>query len=273
MSSPIEQGRDERHWHTPRVARGQTGAHESQIPQSAALADAERGLTVLLAVLGRLRAWESFESDGSGLLRDLVVPLGLDAGVLWLPQKDALVARVIWTVPSIEHAALADALRPVRFPRGVGLPGCAWLRRELIHEGMSIADDASRQQHAHPCGLHAALALPALAAGEVLGVLELYSTSPVELSERVRQVLTVLGTEVGCFFARRRGELELSPLSARELEVLTLTTLGLANREVGERLAISHATVKTHLEHIYRKFGVSDRAAAVAYALRAGFIA
>ena len=272
MSSPTEQRSAERHSHCPSVTPVPTGAHEPQIPQSAAFADAEPGLSILLAVLGRLRAWDSFERDSGSLLRDLAVALGLDAAALWLPQKDELIARAIWTTPGIEHAALESALRRVRFPRGEGLPGCAWLRRELVDEATSIAGDASREQDSYPGGLHAAFALPALAGGDVLAVLELYSTSPVELSARLRQVLNALGHELGCFFARRRGELELSPLSARELEVLTLTALGLTNREIGERLAISHATVKTHLEHVYRKFRVPDRASAVAYALRAGFI-
>ena len=50
--------------------------------------------------------------------------------------------------------------------------------------------------------------------------------------------------------------------SERELEVLTLVVRGLANRAIGRRLAISEATVKTHLVHVFSKLGVTDRTAA-----------
>jgi DNA-binding NarL/FixJ family response regulator len=57
-------------------------------------------------------------------------------------------------------------------------------------------------------------------------------------------------------------------LTPREAELLSLLTEGLSNRELGQRLFISEATVKTHLAHIYSKLGVETRAAAIATAIR-----
>lgn len=57
-------------------------------------------------------------------------------------------------------------------------------------------------------------------------------------------------------------------LTPREAELLSLLTEGLGNRELGRRLFISEATVKTHLAHIYAKLGVDSRAAAIATAIR-----
>lgn len=57
-------------------------------------------------------------------------------------------------------------------------------------------------------------------------------------------------------------------LTPREAELLSLLTQGLSNRELGQRLFISQATVKTHLAHIYAKLGVDTRAAAIATAIR-----
>ena len=57
-------------------------------------------------------------------------------------------------------------------------------------------------------------------------------------------------------------------LTPREAELLSLLTEGLSNRELGRRLFISEATVKTHLAHIYTKLGVDSRAAAIATAIR-----
>jgi DNA-binding CsgD family transcriptional regulator len=272
VSSPTEHGTDERHSHGLRATPSPIGLYEPLEHQSAAAADAEVGLAAVLAVLGRLRAWESFERDGRVLLGDLAAALGLQAGTLWLAQKGALVARAIWTAPGVDGTALERALCPLRLAPGVGLAGCAWRCRALVDEAMSVAGDAFRPRYYLPADLHAAFALPALAAGHVLAVFELYSTSRVELGGSVRLALSALGQELGRFFARRRGELGLSVLTARELEVLNLITLGLNNDEIAERLAIGHATVKTHLEHVYSKLGVPNRASAVTYALRAGFI-
>jgi DNA-binding NarL/FixJ family response regulator len=61
-------------------------------------------------------------------------------------------------------------------------------------------------------------------------------------------------------------------LTSHEVEVLRLVAEGATNREVGARLYISPDTVKTHLEVIYRKLEVSDRAHAVAVAMRKGLL-
>jgi DNA-binding NarL/FixJ family response regulator len=59
-------------------------------------------------------------------------------------------------------------------------------------------------------------------------------------------------------------------LTQRESEVLSLLVAGLSNRAVAMKLVVSEETVKTHSRGIYRKLGVSDRAGAVAVALREG---
>ena len=59
-----------------------------------------------------------------------------------------------------------------------------------------------------------------------------------------------------------------NPPSARELQVLELVGEGKSNKEIAVALAISDETVKTHLRHLFEKLGVSDRAQAVAIALR-----
>jgi PAS domain S-box-containing protein len=61
-------------------------------------------------------------------------------------------------------------------------------------------------------------------------------------------------------------------LTVRELEIVALAADGHSNQEIAERLVLSAATVKTHLQNTYRKLEVPDRAAAVALALRAGLI-
>jgi DNA-binding NarL/FixJ family response regulator len=61
-----------------------------------------------------------------------------------------------------------------------------------------------------------------------------------------------------------------APLTERETEVLRLMADSLPNRAIARRLFVTEATVKTHVNNIFGKLGVGDRAAAVAWAFRSG---
>lgn len=61
-------------------------------------------------------------------------------------------------------------------------------------------------------------------------------------------------------------------LTLRETEVLELVAIGRSNREIGQRLFLSEATVKSHLVHIFTKLDVSSRTSAVATARARGII-
>jgi len=86
---------------------------------------------------------------------------------------------------------------------------------------------------------------------------------------------TVLAPEVQAGIAReirlRSGD-ERPVLTAREREILGMTADGYSAPEIAERLTLSPTTVRTHLQHLYDKLGVSDRAAAVAEAMRRGLL-
>jgi NarL family two-component system response regulator LiaR len=57
-------------------------------------------------------------------------------------------------------------------------------------------------------------------------------------------------------------------LTERELEVLSLISLGKSNKEISEELVLSEKTVKTHVSNILQKLHLSDRTQAAVYALR-----
>ena len=109
-----------------------------------------------------------------------------------------------------------------------------------------------------------------------------YLSKEAETDEIVTAILaaargeTILGPEVQTGLAeqiRFREESESRPrLSDREHEVLRLIAQGLSAPEIGARIHLSTATVKTHLQHLYEKLGVSERAAAVAEGMRRGLV-
>jgi len=63
-----------------------------------------------------------------------------------------------------------------------------------------------------------------------------------------------------------------SDLTGRELEVLKLIVGGLSNKEIGSALGISEATVKSHINSILGKLGVTDRTQAATTALQRGIV-
>lgn len=98
-------------------------------------------------------------------------------------------------------------------------------------------------------------ALRAVAGGELL-------LSPQDLARSLRGVSE-----------ESIGQQDLiEPLTEREWEVLRLLATGLSNREIAPILFIAESTVKTHVEHIIGKLGVSDRVQAAVWAARQGVI-
>ncbi|WP_432988363.1 response regulator [Dactylosporangium sp. CA-233914] len=115
--------------------------------------------------------------------------------------------------------------------------------------------------------------LPAVEAGATGYLLK--DTPPEELIRAVRAAhrgeSVLAPSAAGQLMSRVRRPTGLA-LSNRELEVLQLVADGASNREVARLLFVSEASIKTHLQHIYDKLGVRDRAAAVGEGYRRGLL-
>jgi PAS domain S-box-containing protein len=234
---------------------------------------ASRELAAHIAVSAALIDWYTFEDGAMRLLNDLGTACELMVGALWLPHDDVLSAELMWSDPTLQDISGFESMTfALRLPRGASLPGLAWQskRPETI---VDVSHEPSFRRHevALAAGLHGAVAFPALKADEVLAVLEFYSREQDHTSG-LTQTLTAIGSELGEFFSRRRGELAPPQLTPRELQILQLAALGNAAPQIAESLLIGVSTVKTHMDNIYRKLQVSDRASAVATAMRLGVI-
>jgi len=71
---------------------------------------------------------------------------------------------------------------------------------------------------------------------------------------------------------RLRRQTDAPALTPREQEILHLIAAGKSLPQIASELFLGLTTVKTHVQHLYEKLGVSDRAAAVATAMRRGLI-
>jgi DNA-binding CsgD family transcriptional regulator len=151
-------------------------------------------------------------------------------------------------------------------------------------EPVKISDFLSQHQF-HRLGIYSeffrhipvehqiAFNLPDAADGKIVGLA--LNRSRCDFTEDERAVLSVLRAPLSNALrrARRRnragtaltgaGSDRLGELTARELEVLQLAARGRTNQAIARTVGVSPRTIAKHLEHIYRKLGVTSRAAAV----------
>ena len=234
---------------------------------------AERTSDTHIAVAEALGRWGSLDQSGPKLLRALGEGMGFVSGAVWVPHAELLVVRAFWHENAAETSGLETFARAHPVPRGLGLPGRAWVSREPTILAGAFDDSAfDVRGPATLAGLRGAMALPAVKQGEVLAVLEFYSRDRAPAGDRLMRSLTGIGHELGHFLDRRRHDLHPVALTSRQLEVLQPASRGHSATQIATEMMVTHDTVKTHLKHIYSRLDVNDRAAAVAQALRMGLI-
>ncbi|WP_405639710.1 response regulator [Streptomyces uncialis] len=162
----------------------------------------------------------------------------------------------------VERAKLLAAdvvLMDLRMPRMDGVAATAALRDLLPSARVLILTTFDSESDV----------LPAIEAGAIGYLLK--DALPDELMRAVRaaargeSVLAPSVTQHLMGQVRRPGA---GTLTDREKQVLQLVANGNSNREAATALFIGEASIKTHLQHIYGKLGVRDRAAAVAEGYR-----
>ena len=115
-----------------------------------------------------------------------------------------------------------------------------------------------------------AAALGAAAAFEVVAV----SASVADVGPSADVILLARNADDAASIVRatRVDTMAGTVLTNREREVLELLADGLGNKQIAARLGISTNTVKTHLEVLFEKLGVSSRAEAVATGVKRGML-
>ena len=126
----------------------------------------------------------------------------------------------------------------------------AFIDGELVHQALTGGAAGFLSKESTALGVCEAVAI--VARGEVVLAPEMQAALAGEL--------------------RLRAPAEGPRLSEREMQILGLLADGLSSGEIGLELGVSATTVKSHQRHLYDKLEVSDRAAAVARAMRIGLL-
>jgi two-component system nitrate/nitrite response regulator NarL len=195
--------------------------------------------------------------------------------------RDAI-ARVVRQQPELElvgevadgRAALAaiEARRPAVAVLGAGLPDLGGQRvlDAIVRDGLPTRV-VLMAAHMTPGAAYHALARGATGCLTTTAAAE-HVRAAILAAARGR---TYLGAEIQSALAaelRARSACERPLLSRREAEVLRRVADGRSGPAIARELQIGEATVKTHLAHLYEKLEVSERAAAVAAAMRRGLL-
>ena len=193
--------------------------------------NAERRLAVQYVVSQVLAGSADLGSAPALILAAIGAGFGWRVGAFWLVEDvgndggtSAALRRVaVWGAPAAATAGdflvLGEGLR---LERGTGLPGRAWAEDEPVHVA-DLSGEGDFPQHAAAAraGLRAGIAFPIKAGEETVGVVELFSRSPIELDGSLQESLAILGQQVGQFLKRRRVEEELRGSEALKGAILT----------------------------------------------------
>ncbi len=163
------------------------------------------------------------------------------------------------------HAQLT--LLDIRMAGGDGLDALTVLKREhpLMAIVMLTTYDNPTYMARAVAGGAAGYLLKGVDRDAMLEALRAVANGDTLLSyqELVRSLRSISKTPAG-------AEDLIVPLTEREQEVLRLLATGLSNRDMASVLFVAECTVKTHVEHIRDKLGVSDRVQAAVWAVRHG---
>jgi PAS domain S-box-containing protein len=142
--------------------------------------------------------------------------------------------------------------------------GCHVMTLIKMGEAIQSFDMKTRTKAGQPIWLNVSI-LVAPANGDASGTITVHLFRDVTAT---REVLTLIKEHQTARAEREAGVDPAGALSRRELEVLRLLAIGLNTRTAAERLHVSPATIRNHVQNLFAKLEVHSRLEAVAYASR-----
>jgi len=165
------------------------------------------------------------------------------------------------------HVVLMD----IRMPDMDGFSAMAAMKRQSLSASVIVLTTYNNMQYLIRSVIHGAAGyfLKGISRQELLNAIRAVAAGESLLKvHHLRAVMDRLMKEDA-----RTAPLAVTKMGAltpREREILGLIVQGLTNRQIGQILAVSPATIRTHVQNIMGKLGVSDRTQAAVWAVRSG---
>jgi PAS domain S-box-containing protein len=184
---------------------------------------ADRHRAAAHAVTRVLAEATSLEEASERIVRTVCETLQWDAGAVWnLDQESHLLRCVtVWHQPILKIPEFEAVTRRREFMPGQGLPGriwasggAAWIPDVVSDTNFPRAPIAARE------GLHAAFGFPIRLRDQILGAIEFFSREIQEPDDRLLQLMTSLGGQIGQFIDRKRND---AALRAAQHQLQTIT--------------------------------------------------
>ncbi len=169
----------------------------------------EQRLAAQYAVTRVLSQSNTLEEATPQILQLVGETLGWSLGALWHVDGAAGVLRCveIWHASSVEAPEFEQLSRNLTFRQGEGLPGRVWAEAQPAWVAdVAVALNLPRMPAANKEGLHGAVGFPILMKGQVLGVIEFFSSEIRQPDENMIGMMTTVGNQIGQFIERKRAE-------------------------------------------------------------------
>jgi PAS domain S-box-containing protein len=172
---------------------------------------AERHLRAQYAVIEALANSSTIEAAAAWVLRAVAEAVDWQVGAMWIVDKTANRLRCIdfWRAAGIDATTFERETRDSQFTRGVG-PGRTWEMRDAAWiVDVTAEPKFSRRASAAAAGLHAAFSFPMLLDGDVVGVVEFFTSRVLQQDPAILQMFAALGQQLGEFVGRTRAQEQL----------------------------------------------------------------
>jgi PAS domain S-box-containing protein len=187
----------------------------------------EQRLATQYAVSRVLVETGNFDEAAPKILQAIGEQLRWDYGTLYTvdEQENVLRCMYAWHTVGAEFPEFDAMTRQMTFAPGIGLPGSVWASGEPRWITDTSQDPSfPRLQVAASEGLHAALGLPIILGGQVVGVLEFLSRHVRQPNREFLRLATAIGSQIGQFMERKRAEEELQQSNQRNRNILESIT-------------------------------------------------
>lgn len=197
------------------------------------------------------------------ILQAMCENLDWKLGALWVIDNDTdkIYCVEIWQDPTLIADEFIAVSRQARYRRNTDFPSHVWASDSALWV-TDIADDDRfpRSPIAAKEGLHGAYGFPIRLGQEVFGVMEFFSTDIRQPDARLIDLMSIIGSQIGQFAARKRAEEMLQQANAELESRVSMRTaeLAAANRVLQEEIVKRQTAEESRVQLLHRLVGVQE---------------